>query len=78
MSFSAHIVGVFLEHIDCGFAHIYHRTYVHQKYVRLLVTDIYAHRKDTNFEGIIYLKYANLTSTKDIVWGQEQNYYGNK
>ena len=37
--------GVFTEYIDCPFALIEHRTYVHQKYIRLLVTDIYAKRK---------------------------------
>lgn len=37
--------GVFTENIDCPFAYIEHRTYVHQRYIRLLVTDIYAKRK---------------------------------
>ena len=35
-------IGVFMETIDCDFAYIEHRMYIHQKYIRLFVSDIYA------------------------------------
>ena len=62
---------VFTEEIDCEFAYIWHHTYVHAKYIRLLVTDIYALRKPGRTNGgVIGLKYPPLNSTNDIHWGQ--------
>ena len=37
-----YVTGVFMETIDSDFAFIYHRMYMHQKYIRLFVSDIYA------------------------------------
>jgi len=42
MSLAVPVVGVFMETIDCDFAYIEHRMYMHQKYIRLFVSDIYA------------------------------------
>ena len=62
---------IFTEEIDCEFAYIWHNTYVHAKYIRLLVTDIYALRKTGRTNGgIIRLKYQPLNSTNDILWGR--------
>lgn len=37
---NGHFTGVFTESIDCDFAFIEHKTYVHMKYVRLLVSTL--------------------------------------
>ena len=42
INYFIYITGVFMETIECEFAFIYHRMYMHQKYIRLFVSDIYA------------------------------------
>ena len=54
-------VGVFTETIDCEFAMIEHRMYVHQKYVHLLVSQVYAQRKEHAIGGgILTIVYPKL------------------
>ena len=64
-----------METIDCDFAYIEHKLYVHQKYVRLLVSDIYAMRKDRS-SGVIHFRYPKIL-TDDIRFNQAHRYYGN-
>ena len=74
-------VGVFMEEIECEFAWIQHRIYAHQKYIRLLVNDIYAWRKENTQGGVLYLDYFSKFSgdpeSPDIDFGSRQSHLSN-
>ncbi len=67
--------GYFMEIIDCDFAYIYHKIYVHHKYTRVLVSDIFWSRKPVPDEGALLLSYPELTSSPDIDFGDPEAYY---
>lgn len=70
--------GVFMETIDCDFAYIEHRMYMHQKYIRLFVSDIYAVKKrDSHGGGLLKILYPDLNVSKSINFGEKMRYNSN-
>ena len=66
-----------MESINCDFAVIEHRTYVHQKYIRLFVTDIYVRQQSSSIGGgTLTLMRPSLISS-DTTFGIAQPYLGN-
>ena len=66
-----------METVDCEFATIYHKIYLHQKYIRLLVVDTYATLKPNAIGGVtVRLNYPDLNDTNDIVWQRKTPYMG--
>ena len=69
--------GYFMETVDCEYATIYHKIYLHQKYIRLLVVDTYAVLKPGTTGGVtVRLNYPGLNSTDDIKWQGVTPYLG--
>ena len=70
-----------MESIDCQFAYIEHRIYVHQKFIRLFISDIFARRKENpgNMGGGISLliNYPGLNSSADIVFDKPLSEFSN-
>ncbi len=65
-----------MEYIDCDFAYVYHKIYVHQKYIRVLVSDIYWKRKSGSLGGgKLVLDYPEFSASPDIDFGEAQHYY---
>ena len=66
-----------METVDCEFATIYHKIYLHRKYIRLLVVDTFAILKQGAIGGItVRLNYPELNSSDDIVWLGQMPYPG--
>jgi hypothetical protein len=66
-----------MEKVDCEYATIYHKIYLHQKYIRLLVVDTFAVLKPNVNGGLtIVLKYPSENSTEDITWQGKVPYLG--
>lgn len=70
--------GYFMESIKCEFADIEHRIYVHQKYIRLFVVDIFVRMNPATLGGgMISMAYPSFNSTNDILFGEPRQYRGN-
>lgn len=66
-----------MEMVDCEYATVYHKIYVHQKYIRLLVVDTYAVLKSGGIGGLtLRMNYPDINSTDDIVWQGKTPYMG--
>ena len=67
-------LATFTEEIETPFAYITHKTYVHMKYTRLLVTQIRAeHKSGTDMGARVALEYApHEEGTEDV----DVTYYG--
>ena len=71
-------IGVFTEIIDCDFALIKHRTYIHNRYIRLLVSEFSAVRKpDFIGGGVFFIDYFQLNATSDIKFEAPIPFRGN-
>ena len=64
----------FIEQVETPYAIVEIRTYIHQKYVRLLVVDIIARRKRGQYGQSFYFTYPNVNGTQDIAFEQPRRY----
>ena len=70
--------GTFTEQIETTFAYITHRIYVHQKYTRLLISDLFMQAKSEIVGGgVISLDYPTTEDTTDINFQEAVQYNGN-
>ena len=61
--------GIFTETITTDFAEVQQRMYMHQKYIRVFVVDMYARKKQIGQEyggSTIVRKFPRINSTEDI------------
>ena len=66
-----------METIDSEYAYIEHKIYLHAKYIRLLIVDIYAQMKSTAAGGLtLTMRYPPMTSP-DINFQQPIPYLAN-
>jgi len=67
-----------MESIDCEYGVVYHKIYIHQKYIRLFVVDTYARLKPGNTVGGLTLKlsYPTLNSSSDLTFNSPAPYQG--
>lgn len=67
-----------MESIKCEYADIEHKIYVHQKYIRLFIVDIYVKMNPATLGGgTVTLNYPSFSSSDDIVFDQPRQYMGN-
>jgi len=69
--------GYFMEYIDCEYGVVYHKIYVHQKYIRLFIVDTYVKLKESAGGGLVLkLKYPSLNSSDDMIISNPTPYKG--
>jgi len=69
--------GYFMESIDCEFGIVYHKIYIHQKYIRLFIVDTYARLKPGSNGGLMLnLKYPSINSSSDMIFTNPTSYQG--
>lgn len=71
------VIGYFMETIDCDFAYIEHKIYIHKWFIRVLVSDVYWRRKTGDQGrggGKLILDYPDFNETEDIVFGKALPY----
>ena len=67
-----------MESIKCEFADIEHKIYLHQKFIRLFVVDIYVKMNPATLGGgTITMNYPKWESSGDLTFGSPLNYRGN-
>lgn len=70
--------GYWMESIKCEFADIEHKIYLHQKFIRLFVVDIYVKMNPATLGGgTITMNYPKWESSGDLTFGSPLNYRGN-
>jgi hypothetical protein len=75
--------GVFYENVTTDFAVIHQKMYVHQQFIRLLVVDFYAEKRNAGTGiggGVIHRQYQSINQTTDIKFltkpiGYNANWY---
>ena len=71
------VVGYFEEKIDCEFGIVYHKMYMHQKYIRLFVLDTYAVLKPGSNGGLVLnVRYPSVNSSTDMRFSNPIAYQG--
>ena len=71
------VVGYFEEKIDCEFGIVYHKMYMHQKYIRLFVLDTYAVLKPGSNGGLVLnVRYPSVNSSTDMRFTNPIAYQG--
>ena len=61
-----------METIEAEIGDITHKIYVHKKYIRLLVSDVYCKKK---YGGVFNLDYPSINDTDDIKFEQPRPYF---
>ena len=69
------VLGTFTEQIETTFAYITHTIYAHQKYTRLLISDLFMRRKSDSKGGTIELEYPSTESSDDLDFNGDVGYY---
>lgn len=71
-----HTPGVFEEKHETPNATVLVRTYAHQHYTQLLVTEVRVHRSE-GYRGNVTLQLENFPgkTSSDVDFGQDQQYY---
>ena len=66
-----------MEYIDCEYGEVYHKIYMHQKYIRLFVLDTYAIAKPGSYGGLVVnVRYPSVNSTADMIFTNPIPYQG--
>ena len=70
-------IGYFMETIRSDYAYIEHKTFMHQKYIRLYVIQLKVNIQSTNYGGgYISLEYPEIAS-EDITFNKPIPHIGN-
>jgi len=66
-----------MEYIDCEFGVVYHKIYMHQKYIRLFVVDTFAKLKPGSNGGLVLaVQYPSVNSSTDMIFTSPVPYQG--
>ena len=66
-----------MEYIDCEFGVVYHKIYMHQKYIRLFVVDTFVKLKPDSHGGLVLnVQYPSVNSSTDMTFTSPVPYQG--